>query len=88
MKENVGSFDRLARAVLGPALFALGGAYALRPRSPRRAPVAPALAMVGGALIAETAITRVCPVNALLGIDTRRRARAPLGRGGAAGALT
>jgi hypothetical protein len=27
--------------------------------------------MIGGALVIESAITRVCPLNALLGIDTR-----------------
>lgn len=28
------------------------------------------LALLGGALITETAITRVCPINEALGIDT------------------
>ena len=72
MQENVGSFDRLARAVLGPTLLVLGGAYALRRRPSGRAPFASAVALVAGALIAETAVTQVCPVNALLGVNTRR----------------
>jgi len=36
----------------------------------RRGGLAPALALGAGALLLETAITRVCPVNAWLGIDT------------------
>ncbi|XYI02577.1 DUF2892 domain-containing protein [Sorangium sp. So ce1128] len=31
------------------------------------------VALVAGALIVESAITRVCPVNRLLGVDTRER---------------
>ena len=76
MKENVGGADRLGRAAIGPLLFILG-ATALNGR--KGAPLG-LLAMIGGALIAETAITRVCPVNELIGIDTARRVRigAPL----------
>ncbi len=69
MRENVGGADRTMRAVVGPALLALG--YT-RLGGSRGAP-AGLLAMLGGALIAETAITRVCPLNELVGVDTARR---------------
>jgi hypothetical protein len=76
MRENVGGADRLVRAAIGPALLVLG-VTALDGR--KGAPLG-LLAMIGGALLAETAITRVCPVNELLGIDTARRVKigAPL----------
>jgi hypothetical protein len=68
MQENVGTTDRLLRSFAGPALLAYGIA---RLGGIRREPYGIA-ALVGGALILESAITRVCPLNALLGIDTRR----------------
>ena len=74
MKENVGGADRAMRAVLGPALLALG--YARWGGSEGALPGL--LAMLGGALIAETAITRVCPLNEVAGVDTARRV--PIGR--------
>jgi hypothetical protein len=67
MKENVGTADRVARALVGPALMRLG--YARLGGHYGR--VAGLAAMISGALIIESAITRVCPLNALLGIDTR-----------------
>jgi len=67
MKENVGRADRIVRSIIGPALMLLGygplGAYKGRGLG--------LLAVVGGALIVESAITRVCPVSNLLGVDTR-----------------
>jgi uncharacterized membrane protein len=67
MKENVGDAERMLRAVAGPALMALGffrlGAW--------RGSTLGLATMIGGALVLESAITRVCPLNALLGIDTR-----------------
>lgn len=69
MRENVGGADRAFRAVAGPALIALGytrwGGGEGRPLG--------LLMMLSGALLAETVITRVCPVNELLGVDTARR---------------
>jgi uncharacterized membrane protein len=59
--------DRGVRAVLGPALVAWGAADL------RRSPARGAAAMVAGALIAESALTRVCPLNEALGVDTARR---------------
>lgn len=68
MKTNVGGKDRQVRSWLGPALMAasylLGG---------RRGKLGGLLGMVGGALVTESAITRTCPMNRLLGINTARR---------------
>jgi hypothetical protein len=67
MKENVGRIDRMLRFVAGPALTAFG--YA---RLGGRKGEWPGLAaMLVGALIVESAVTRVCPMSALLHIDTR-----------------
>lgn len=69
MRENVGGADRAIRAVAGPALMLLG--YT-RWGGREGAPVG-LLLMLGGALLAESALTRVCPVNEALGVDTARR---------------
>ena len=69
MKENVGGADRMARAVAGPVLIALG--YARLGGDEGSLPGL--LAILGGAFLVETAITRVCPVNELAGVDTARR---------------
>lgn len=71
MRENVGGADRMMRAVAGPALLAMGYAR----WGGREGDVLGLLAMLGGALITETAITRVCPLNEALGVDTARRVR-------------
>lgn len=69
MRENVGGADRVLRAIMGPGLVALGfarwGGHRGRPLG--------LLMMMSGAVVAETAITRVCPLNEALGIDTARR---------------
>ena len=71
MRENVGGADRVARAVAGPALMALGfGRWGGNSGS-----ALGLLAMLSGALIAETAITRVCPLNEALGVDSARRVK-------------
>ncbi|WP_437515266.1 YgaP family membrane protein [Sorangium sp. So ce1099] len=67
MQENVGTLDRTARLVAGPLLMGLG-ATALGGLKGRPGGL---VALVAGALIVESAITRVCPVNRLLGVDTR-----------------
>ncbi|WP_437931232.1 DUF2892 domain-containing protein [Sorangium sp. So ce291] len=69
MQENVGTLDRTARLVAGPLLMGLG-ATALGGLRGRPGGL---VALVAGALIVESAITRVCPVNRLLGVDTRER---------------
>ena len=67
MKENVGRIDRAIRAVVGPALMVLGYTV-LEGRRGRAQGLA---AIVVGTGIVESAITGVCPVNKLLGLDTR-----------------
>lgn len=69
MRENVGGADRLMRVVAGPALLALGYSKL----GGRGGALPGLLAMLGGALITETAVTRVCPLNEALGVDTARR---------------
>ncbi len=69
MKENVGKTDRLIRSVAGPALIgigylALGG---------NKGKIEGLATIVAGALLTESAITKVCPVNYMLGLDTRKR---------------
>lgn len=71
MRENVGGADRVARAVAGPALLAFGVGRWLTGGASAGA----LLAAVAGALITETAVTRVCPVNEVLGVDSARRIR-------------
>ena len=71
MRENVGGWDRATRAVAGPVLLALG--YGRWGGSTGRLPGL--LAMLGGAFITETAVTRVCPLNEALGVDSARRVR-------------
>ena len=68
MKENVGTEDRIARSLLGPGLMAIG--YTSLGGSKGR--TAGLAAMIFGALLTESAITKVCPINALLGINTQR----------------
>ena len=65
-REIVGGADRTMRAIVGPAILLLG--YTKLGGSDGAVPGL--LAMLGGALITETAITRVCPVNEALGVDT------------------
>jgi hypothetical protein len=66
MKQNVGGAERVVRAVSGPTLLVagygpLGGRYGRR---------GGLFAMVWGAVVTETAITKTCSVNGLLGRDT------------------
>jgi hypothetical protein len=69
MQENVGNVERWGRAALGSALLAGSISAILRKR-----PTAAAALGATGAVLLETAITRVCPVNAMLGIGARARA--------------
>jgi hypothetical protein len=73
MQENIGDIERWLRVAAGGALI-FGGARAL---SARGAALAPALMLASGALVLETALTRVCPLNALLGVDTRKSRSTP-----------
>jgi hypothetical protein len=67
MQENVGRADRIVRSIIGPALMLFG----YGPLGARKGRGMGLLTVIGGALLVESAITRVCPVNALLGLDTR-----------------
>jgi len=69
MKENVGRIDRSIRFVIAPALAAFGYSK-LGGRKGRLPGLA---AIVAGAALLDSAITRVCPMNRLLHIDTRTR---------------
>lgn len=66
MQENVGNADRLLRIGIGVSLISVALTRLKRGR------LGPALLFASGALLLESAITRVCPVNSLLGIDTRK----------------
>jgi hypothetical protein len=65
MRENVGHVDRIVRFILGPGLFALGVDRL------RRGNLIGVLGVAAGTMVLESAITRVCPLNAVLHIDTR-----------------
>lgn len=75
MKENVGTGDRMARSLIGPALMAVG----YTKFGGEKGRTAGLAAMVLGTTLIESAITKVCPINAMLGIDTRQK-RHPLAR--------
>lgn len=70
MRENVGRKDRILRSILGPILMGIGVVELAL--AERRA--LGGVALVAGALVLESAITRVCPVSAALGLDTRTNA--------------
>lgn len=69
MKENVGTEDRIVRSLAGPALFGIGYTR-LKGRNGKAAGLA---TMLFGALLIESAITKVCPLNAMLGINTQQK---------------
>lgn len=68
MKENVERIDQTLRSVIAPVLLVLG----YTALNGKRGGTIGLIAMISGALLVESAITRVCPINALLGLDTRR----------------
>ena len=70
MQENVGSRDRIMRSIVGPLLMGIG----LTRLGGREGRSLGLTAIVAGALVIESAVTRVCPLNHALGIDTRDRA--------------
>lgn len=75
MKENVGKKDRLIRSVVGPALITLG----YKGLGGNKGHLGGLSAIVVGTLLLESAITKVCPVNAFLGVDTREK-KSPISR--------
>ncbi len=66
MKTNVGEKDQKVRSVVGPALLA-AGVWLFKGRKRGWLGLATAIA---GVVITETAFTRTCPVNHLLGVHT------------------
>jgi hypothetical protein len=76
MKENVGGAELVVRSIAGPALLAAGltglGARQGRPGG--------LVALIWGAMVAETALTRTCSVNGLLGRNSARRPPLATGR--------
>jgi uncharacterized protein (DUF2267 family) len=72
MKENVGQSDQMVRAVAGPLLIAAG--YAM---GGRELGAAGLVTMIAGAVVTGTAVTKKCPLNAFLGVDTRERDEQP-----------
>ena len=69
MKENVGKKDRIMRSLVGPALMVVG--YTTLEGC--KGKFSGLATMIFGALIIESAITKVCPLNAAFGIDTREK---------------
>lgn len=67
MRENVGTKDRLLRSVVGPALMVSG----YTKWGGKCGDTKGLVAMFAGFALIETAVTRVCPLNALLHLDTR-----------------
>lgn len=67
MKENVGKLDQAIRGIAGPSLM-LAGYTALGGGKGRPLGL---LSMMAGAVVLESAVTRVCPVNTALKIDSR-----------------
>lgn len=63
MQCNVGGADRAARLVIGAGL--LGGGLLVTDDARWRAAM-----LAGSAIALGTAVTRYCPANALLGVDT------------------
>lgn len=69
MKENVGKKDQLIRSFIGPGLMVFGY-YLLKDK---KGDLPGLTSVVLGSLIAQSAVTKVCPVNYFFGLDTRRK---------------
>lgn len=67
MTENVGRTEQIIRGAGAVALLAVGYT-ALGAREGRLPGL---LTLVAGAIVLETAVSRVCPLSAAIGIDTR-----------------
>lgn len=75
MKENVGDTDQLVRSFIGPGLMTLGYFYL----GGNKGNILGISTIVAGTIIAESALTRTCPANNFLGINTRKK-KSPLKR--------
>ena len=76
MEKNVGGFDRTARFVVGPILIvvglaAFGGLFTLAAGT--LGLVLATVALLVGLVLATTAVTRKCPLNRALGLNTYRK---------------
>ncbi|ELZ75194.1 DUF2892 domain-containing protein [Haloferax larsenii] len=73
MEKNVGGYDRIARAILGPVLIIVGAAalagFLTIAAGTLGLVIAGALLLVG-AVLATTAVTQKCPLNDALGFNT------------------
>ncbi|MFK5603564.1 YgaP family membrane protein [Haloferax volcanii] len=79
MEKNVGGYDRIARAILGPVLIVVGAASLagfLTIAAGTLGLVIAVAALLVGAVLATTAVTQKCPLNDLLGVDTYEGATA------------
>ncbi|ELZ94807.1 hypothetical protein C440_07022 [Haloferax mucosum ATCC BAA-1512] len=73
MEKNVGGYDRIARAVLGPALIIVGAAALagfLTIAAGTLGVVIAVAALLVGAVLATTAVTQKCPLNDALDFNT------------------
>ncbi|WP_090623102.1 YgaP family membrane protein [Natrinema salaciae] len=68
MKNNIGSTDRIGRAVGGAVLAAIGVATLVG--ALEFGTVVGVLAVVVGAVLLGTALTRICLLYRILGVDT------------------
>ncbi|SFS10312.1 Protein of unknown function [Halomicrobium zhouii] len=68
MEYNIGTADRAVRLAVGGLLAALGGASLAG--ALETGPLVGVLALLVGAVLIGTALTRVCLVYRVLGIDT------------------
>jgi hypothetical protein len=68
MHENVGRVDQIVRFIVSPPLIAVG----VRGLGRRRGSlIGPTAVLLFGEALLSSAVTRVCPLNRALGIDTR-----------------
>ena len=74
MKENVGKKDQLIRSFTGPGLIMLGYFFL----KGKKGNLGGLTSIIVGSLLAESAITKVCPVNEFFGIDTREKKKSPI----------
>lgn len=71
MERNVGGLDRTARLVLGP-LLAIAGLAIVLGYVVTNVYIGAALVLVGVVFLVTGAVQQ-CPINKLLGVDTRSR---------------
>ena len=77
MQKNVGGLDRIARLVIGPILILVGVAgYAgllVLAVGPLPQALTAVVAFLVGTILLVTGLSRTCPMNRLLGVNTNRR---------------